>query len=107
MSHTPSIDVLDVFDIQECTSSDSRGHNGVVVIMSDCKQDAARELGEGTFVLVHGMGPEDAMGNVNVRGVNDVHDACCRIRLHIHVEFRDVHDIHVRCRYITTCTHVC
>ena len=50
---------------QKCTNHDSQGQCSGVLIMCVCSQDAARELGEGAFVLVQGMGVADTLGQMH------------------------------------------
>ena len=46
----------------------------VVVSWCDFFQEAARELGEGSFVLVQSMGPEDTLRQMFAHDAHHVHD---------------------------------
>ena len=42
--------------------------------MCDFFQEAARELGEGSFVFVQSMGPEDTLRQMRAHDAHHVHD---------------------------------
>ena len=60
---------------QRCNIYDSQGHHDGVLIMCDFSKEAAKELGEGSYVLVHDMGgPQDTLRQKRVHDAHHVHD---------------------------------